>query len=573
MTPRTLPLLLAALVACNDDGAPTPAGAGDGADGADSGEAWRPDVVCPGDASCLSNEGPLRAGAAKRVITPPCFETWENLDGGDTYSRSNDAYKDCGCDRVCPDDPDWPGADEGENDGVFQAVWMAGFQNARPAMGVHDDLWARAVVFESGDTRVGLVSLDVVGFFYDDVVRVREAAAAADLDLLVVQSTHNHEGPDTMGQWGPDLTTPGKDRAYVDWLIGEAATAVVEAAERLEPATLTAVAVDTAAPFGDKGTRNLVRDSRDPVVIDQDLYAAHFADASGATIATIVNWGNHPETLADENFQLTSDYPHYLREAVEGGVTWGDTRTDGLGGICVFSSAAVGGMMTPLGVTVTDGDAIDHAGNDFAKAEAIGKLTGELAILAIRAATPATSPTVSLAASQMFIPAHNEALRLAHALGVLDRELHHYDPSLGITDLNRPDVLTEVGLIDLGPIRMLAIPGELLPELAIGGYDGSRVNTTEDVLVDPGNPNPPDLDQAPGPPYYSDLMGAQHNWILGLANDELGYLIPPYDYVLDPSLPYLDEAEGDHYEETNSLGPDAVPMISDMVERLTGFQR
>jgi hypothetical protein len=64
-------------------------------------------------------------------------------------------------------------------------------------------------------------------------------------------------------------------------------------------------------------------------------------------------------------------------------------------------------------------------------------------------------------------------------------------------------------------------------------------------------------------------MGAQHNWILGLANDELGYLIPAYDYVLDPSLPYLDEADGDHYEETNSLGPDAAPLISALVERLT----
>ena len=38
----------------------------------------------------------------------------------------------------------------------------------------------------------------------------------------------------------------------------------------------------------------------------------------------------------------------------------------------------------------------------------------------------------------------------------------------------------------------------------------------------------------------------------GLGNDEIGYLVPPYDYVLSESSPYLSEAPGNHYEETNS---------------------
>ena len=59
--------------------------------------------------------------------------------------------------------------DEGEEDGEFQAAWLAGFQNGRPANSVHDDIWSRTVVLRQGDTTVALVSLDVVGFFYDDV--------------------------------------------------------------------------------------------------------------------------------------------------------------------------------------------------------------------------------------------------------------------------------------------------------------------------------------------------------------------------------------------------------------------
>ena len=75
---RSLPLL-ALLFACSGDKThphdSSDPGA-DGADGGDTAEAWRPDLVCPGDAGCASSAGELRAGAAKRSITPPCFETW-----------------------------------------------------------------------------------------------------------------------------------------------------------------------------------------------------------------------------------------------------------------------------------------------------------------------------------------------------------------------------------------------------------------------------------------------------------------------------------------------------------------
>src|SRR5207253_9382613 len=53
-------------------------------------------------------------------------------------------------------------------------VYMAGFGNNRKATGVHDPLFARAVVLRQGDTKIALVSIDVVGFFYTNVQRVRK---------------------------------------------------------------------------------------------------------------------------------------------------------------------------------------------------------------------------------------------------------------------------------------------------------------------------------------------------------------------------------------------------------------
>ena len=47
-------------------------------------------------------------------------------------------------------------------------------------------------------------------------------------------------------------------------------------------------------------------------------------------------------------------------------------------------------------------------------------------------------------------------------------------------------------------------------------------------------------------------MNAEHKWIIGLGNDELGYFVPSYNYQLSETSPYFQQAEGDHYEETSA---------------------
>jgi hypothetical protein len=44
--------------------------------------------------------------------------------------------------------------------------------------------------------------------------------------------------------------------------------------------------------------------------------------------------------------------------------------------------------------------------------------------------------------------------------------------------------------------------------------------------------------------------------------------VPPYDFELHPDAPYVSEAPGDHYEETNSVGPEVLPTILDEIELL-----
>ena len=60
--------------------------------------------------------------------------------------------------------------------------------------------------------------------------------------------------------------------------------------------------------------------------------------------------------------------------------------------------------------------------------------------------------------------------------------------------------------------------------------------------------------------------------IIGLANDELGYVLPPNDFILHPETPYFENGRDvhnrRHYEETNSLGPETAATIADTVKEI-----
>jgi hypothetical protein len=218
-------------------------------------------------------------------------------------------------------------------------------------------------------------------------------------------------------------------------------------------------------------------------------------------------------------------------------------------------------MMTPLGITVTDLDGTDYREYSFERTDALGRVKAHLASEAIEQADPATSMDLQFTTTTMKFPVDNYGFQAMFLSGIFDRTLYDYDSSQVIEEGNVPHILTELVHLQVGPLELLTIPGELLPELAIGGYDGSSIGTHLNEIVAEGNPNPPELSQAPEGPYIKDRMTGEHTWLLGLANDEIGYIVPPYNFILDDLNPYFDEPEGDHYEETNSLGIETAPLL------------
>jgi hypothetical protein len=246
----------------------------------------------------------------------------------------------------------------------------------------------------------------------------------------------------------------------------------------------------------------VAKNARNPGIVDEELTALQFLGTDGRVLVSLFDFPCHPEVLWEHNTHITSDYPGVLRSQVE-------ARTDAP---CIFFSGALGGMMTP--------DVKDHS---FEECEAMGTALARagLDLLAGSAVVPADS--LSLQKRLISVKLTNILYKLAFRRRLLP----------DVRD-RAGQVQSEVNLVKVGKAWFATVPGELLPRLGLALKASLREAGGETVGV------------------------------IGLANDELGYILPKEDfkYPLNPFRP------GKHYEETNSIGKGIGPAVMRGVQDL-----
>jgi len=418
--------------------------------------------------------------------------------------------------------------------GGTKPIYMAGYGLGRKATSVHDPLYARTVVLVSGDERIAIASVDLVGLQYPAVKAIR--AKLPEFRYVLVSSTHNHEGPDVIGIWGRGPLHRGVNDDYLDRVVERVVESVRQAAARLVPVN---------AAYGTAEDESLLSDSRLPIVKDGVLRVVRLNRAgSQNTAGLVVQWGCHPESLGPKNHEITADFPWATVAALE--------RQYGCP--VVYLSGAVGGLMSnPSGRVFDDGGKELPDGN-FDYARRYGELVAALAAKATTSAQPLEMTPFKVASKTIAVPVHNSLYRAARAIGVIQREGFVWsgdfqtlgEPMTPETAGQDSAVESEVAYLRLGELHVACIPGEIYPELVYGRFQ------------EPVEPNV-DFPDAPLEPTVSSLMPSSKWLLVGLANDELGYIIPKRQW--DKAAPHAYAKEGGQYGEINSCSSEVAPII------------
>jgi hypothetical protein len=389
-------------------------------------------------------------------------------------------------------------------------VYLAGFGRNRRAQSVHDDLYVRVLALGDGETLVVLAAVDLIGLARTHCAAVEASVAEVHPRVrVVVASTHTHHGPDTLGLWGPDETTRGVDEQYFAETLQTIVETILAAIGGMEEVTLRSASIVVTGVAKNARTSSVKDEELTCVQVctvtagaERSAGSAADLGMTGQVLATLAIYPCHPEVLWDENPHITSDYLAALRTSLE----------EATGAPALAVVGALGGMMTP-----------DLGANTFEAAAHMGRVLGQAGAGALAGMAAGKASALGYWRDVLALPLANPLFHLALGAGLLEGELHA-DGTL----------TSECSLLRIGDTSLLFVPGELLPRLGLAYKEAMRAT------------------------------GARVAAVVGLANDEIGYILPEDEFIY-PANPL---EPGDHYEETMSLGPETAPLLSAAVERL-----
>ncbi len=347
----------------------------------------------------------------------------------------------------------------------YDKTYLAGFNFNRDAYGIHDRLETRALALSDGTGKLYIfITVDLIGFFNPDVQHLKDHIRIPGSEVFVL-SSHNHQGPDTMGLWGPGIRkkhfklplASGRDENYIDWLIDQMAQAAVSAASNLKPIATMAL--------GTISIDDMCRNRREKQFFDSELSVLSFYNQENTNLGVLANFGCHPETVDNDNRLVTSDFVGMYRRIIDENL---DTTS-------FFVNGALGAMVSP---------GFEWQNGSFEGRETFGKKFAWYVLDALGDSHRVdTSKSIYFSKEVIQIPLENKLFWWAGVLGAM--------PLRGT--LSSGVITTEVSVLKIGEVTIIMIPGEIAPELGL------------------------ELKKMAGP----------NTQVWTLANDEIGYILHP----------------------------------------------
>src|SRR5262245_13091738 len=184
----------------------------------------------------------------------------------------------------------------------------------RPAEGVHDRIFAKALVLSDGKQKFALVTVDIVGFpppVKGELVN-RLSKEGWTQGQMMLLASHSHTSIE-MNAINPANTFQipqiGIYSARVFEFVMERLVQVVREADR----QLVPVSVGTSSVMLEGWNRNRRQGG---TVTDKELTVTRI-DAAGKPLAVLVNFTAHPTFMSGEDMWFSGDWPGHLQRTLE----------------------------------------------------------------------------------------------------------------------------------------------------------------------------------------------------------------------------------------------------------------
>jgi len=357
---------------------------------------------------------------------------------------------------------------------------MAGYYTNRAATGIHDDLQAKALVFEKDGVRIALVACDLANLPrpYSEGARriIREKTGIAP-DHVMISATHSHTGPVLLTQpsrYNLEGEMKRIAEEYAASLEGKIADSVVAAVEALQPAQVrSSIGREDSLPFNRRyfmkdGTVAWNPRKLDPNIVrpagptDPAVPVIYVETPDEKPIAVYVNYALHQDTTG--GLEFSADFSYMLGKVLR------ETKGPALEPIFTIGCA---GNVNHLDVSRKQRQ------SGFGEASRIGAVLAGAVLKSIQRAPVAEVPFIRVSTEMLQLPTPEVTPReaawartTAATFGKPDAapflDLVRAARDMDLIPLDGGPLEAEVQVIALGnEVAFVGLPGEIFVELGL----------------------------------------------------------------------------------------------------------
>jgi hypothetical protein len=354
-----------------------------------------------------------------------------------------------------------------------------GARLSKPAVGVHDAVWAKALVLKQAERRFALVTADVLAFppLFKAAVVERLAAEGWSADQLLLLPSHTHTSIDMMALHPGNVFGIPQVGVFHKELFEHTASRLAEVVRAASQNPLPVLAGSSSVTVPERNRNRRAGNG----AVDRELTVTRLDTSTGRPLAVLVNWTAHATFMDAEDMLFSGDWPGHLQRCLEALIGQGAT---------VFYHNGAEGDQSPVPPP--------DCGSNWERAERYGR---EMALLAWRAwdrIQPRQVTVFGYHTEPIQLPkrqAHPDFMKTGGAEYGLNETMMQ-----GFVERLVPTQTWSTSL-RLGELVILGVPGEMAAQLGLEAKAKARL-----------------------------LTGAQHVTIGGLADQWVSYILPAEQY-------------------------------------------
>ncbi|MDH5770277.1 MAG: neutral/alkaline non-lysosomal ceramidase N-terminal domain-containing protein [Candidatus Bathyarchaeota archaeon] len=363
-----------------------------------------------------------------------------------------------------------------------------------PSEGIHDELYAKALVLSDGEQKVAIVTTDLIGIDLELTNSIRDLAeketGIMKSNILIVAS-HTHSGPAVkFNEMIPISNTYKREiENYRYTLRRKIASAIYAANKNLRNAR---IGVGKGEVFTIGANR---RDPKGPM--DPEVGVLRVDDERGNLMGVLVNYACHPTVMGADNLLISADFPGYAMNLVE--------RVKGEGVIALFTNGAKGNISTRF----------TRREQTFREVERFGTILGAEVLKVLEQITTTSQAILKATIEKIALPFRklptlDEARRMVKEskqeleklrkegaphpyVRVAETTLQGAEGTLRLVKKSKGDrLVSEIQVIRINDAALVGVPVELFVEIGLE---------------------------------IKNKSGLKNAYIVGLANDYVGYVV------------------------------------------------